>query len=261
MIHQAGEPQAVRKVRILSIDGGGVRGLSALIIIKALMLRVAREADPLTSKPAKPCDYFDFIIGTSTGGLIALILGRLRMDVDACIRAYTMLARQVFKPKTWGAVSRASGRGLYKATTLKAAVCSIVSEAIPQSPGDTPLLDPRYDECRVAVVAARELAIDASPTLFRSYPGVGLGNTDGCAIWQAARATTAASTFFKPIIINDVTYLDGAIATFSNPAELAVEEVRRIWPGCEIALLLSIGTGAQVPIDVNSALQSFCFFY
>jgi patatin-like phospholipase/acyl hydrolase len=44
-----------------------------------------------SESPPKPCDYFDMIGGTSTGGLIALMLGRLRMGVDECIAAYTDL--------------------------------------------------------------------------------------------------------------------------------------------------------------------------
>jgi patatin-like phospholipase/acyl hydrolase len=44
----------------------------------------------------KPCDYFDMIGGTSTGGLIAIMLGRLEMSVDQCIEAYTTLSEEIF---------------------------------------------------------------------------------------------------------------------------------------------------------------------
>jgi patatin-like phospholipase/acyl hydrolase len=53
---------AEKKLRLLCIDGGGVRGLSALFILKQLMEAVNRIAPP------KPCNYFDMIGGTSTGG-------------------------------------------------------------------------------------------------------------------------------------------------------------------------------------------------
>jgi patatin-like phospholipase/acyl hydrolase len=70
--------------RLLALDGGGVRGLSSLLIIEALMNEVQRlreeEGNPtLDGKPPLPCEYFDLICGTSTGGLIAIMLGRLRM--------------------------------------------------------------------------------------------------------------------------------------------------------------------------------------
>ena len=75
-----------KPLRILSLDGGGVRGLSSLLILKDLMRQVAvdhRDESPSAEKIAPlPCQYFDLICGTSTGGLIALMLGRLRM-VDA----------------------------------------------------------------------------------------------------------------------------------------------------------------------------------
>jgi patatin-like phospholipase/acyl hydrolase len=74
-----------RPLRILSLDGGGVRGISTLYILKELMRQIARDHDvenpqSPTVSPL-PCDYFDLICGTSTGGLIALMLGRLRMVV------------------------------------------------------------------------------------------------------------------------------------------------------------------------------------
>jgi patatin-like phospholipase/acyl hydrolase len=53
-------------IRLLSLDGGGVRGLSALMILEKLMEAVNPKAPP------KPCDYFDMIGGTSTGGWVEL---------------------------------------------------------------------------------------------------------------------------------------------------------------------------------------------
>jgi len=70
-------------LRILSLDGGGVRGISSLYILKELMAQITRQnrVDHPGSPELypRPCDYFDLICGTSTGGLIALMLGRLRM--------------------------------------------------------------------------------------------------------------------------------------------------------------------------------------
>ena len=67
------------QLRLLSLDGGGVRELSSLYILKDLMRQIAREYT--SSNPdapeisPRPCEYFDLIGGTSTGGLIALMLG------------------------------------------------------------------------------------------------------------------------------------------------------------------------------------------
>jgi len=50
------------------IDGGGVRGLSTLLILRRLMRTIRREED--NYKLPKPCEYFDLIGGTSTGGSV-----------------------------------------------------------------------------------------------------------------------------------------------------------------------------------------------
>ncbi|CAN9186048.1 unnamed protein product [Alternaria alternata] len=51
-------------LRLLALDGGGARGLSALMILEQLMEAV----DP--NAPPKPCDYFDIISRTSTGSFV-----------------------------------------------------------------------------------------------------------------------------------------------------------------------------------------------
>ena len=71
----------IRPLRILALDGGGVRGLSEVLILKNLFLRVDFEenAGRRSARLPEPWKYFDLICGTSTGGLLALMLGRLRM--------------------------------------------------------------------------------------------------------------------------------------------------------------------------------------
>src|SRR5271167_803976 len=63
--------------RVLSLDGGGVRGLSSLLVLRDIMENVGQAKD-LPESP-KPSEYFDLIGGTSTGGLIAIMLGLLGM--------------------------------------------------------------------------------------------------------------------------------------------------------------------------------------
>jgi patatin-like phospholipase/acyl hydrolase len=62
--------------RILSLDGGGVRGLSSLFILREIMKDIEQQ---LGAADVKPCEYFDLIGGTSNGGLIAIMLGTLGM--------------------------------------------------------------------------------------------------------------------------------------------------------------------------------------
>ena len=68
-------------LRILSLDGGGVRGISSLYMLKDLMAQVNRQyrLDHPDDPALCPCDVFDLICGTSTGRLIALMLGTLEM--------------------------------------------------------------------------------------------------------------------------------------------------------------------------------------
>ena len=57
-----------------------------LIILQELMHRTFVETEgraPKRHEIPKPCEHFDLIAGTGTGGLIAIMLGRLRMDVEA----------------------------------------------------------------------------------------------------------------------------------------------------------------------------------
>lgn len=84
-------------VNVLSLDGGGVRGVSSLVILDRIMEKIQRR-DGLEEIP-KPCDYFDMIAGTSTGGLIAVMLGRLRMSTTEALKAYDDCAASIFNKK------------------------------------------------------------------------------------------------------------------------------------------------------------------
>ena len=53
---------------LLSLDGGGVRGLSTLYILKIIIDRLNHERETASLPPVKPCEVFDLIGGTNTGG-------------------------------------------------------------------------------------------------------------------------------------------------------------------------------------------------
>ncbi len=67
------------------VDGGGVRGLSSLLILENLMHRISPE------KEIRPCEVFHIIGGTSTGGIIALMLGRLVRLTSKIKRSFSRL--------------------------------------------------------------------------------------------------------------------------------------------------------------------------
>ena len=109
------------------------------------------------------------------------------------------------------------------------------------------------------------------PHRFRSYP-VRKHQTFDCKIWEAARATSAAPTFFKRIEIGELgiskPYVDGGMGC-NNPIIQVLEEAHLIFPSRKVACIISIGTGqAQtiiipksgrlrqvLPLDVVSAIK------
>lgn len=231
-----------RPLRILSLDAGGIRGLASLFVLQDLMDRI-KVREKLEETPL-PCEWFDLIVGTSTGGLVALMLGRLRMPVNNAIEKYKDLAEQVFGEETRSLQGRPDPCATpsvprYSAQKLEAAVRKFAK--------DEKLADPAAEPtCRVAVVAVMKIAIGKSPDLMRTY------TTDvptyDCTVIDAARATCAATLFFPPAMVQikphlRVTYLDGSLG-YSNPTGLAVEEAEHIWgPDRKIGCIVSIGTG------------------
>ncbi|KAK3059995.1 hypothetical protein LTS18_009579, partial [Coniosporium uncinatum] len=94
---------------VLSLDGGGIRGYSSLLILERLMSEIAiwerstsahadaaKEQRSGSEDELLPSHYFDFMYGTSTGGLIATVLGRLRMSVLELVNTYQKLEEDVF---------------------------------------------------------------------------------------------------------------------------------------------------------------------
>lgn len=107
-----------------------MRGYSMFLIIQELMHRTFVEIHgraPRRSEIPKPCDHFDLIVGTGTGGLIALMLGRLRLDIETCKELYVRLTRMVFETdKTIAGIPYRST--LFKATKLEEAIKEAVRE-------------------------------------------------------------------------------------------------------------------------------------
>ena len=107
-----------------------MRGYSMLFIIQELMHRTFVETEgraPRRHEIPKPCDHFDLIVGTGTGGLIALMLGRLRLDLEMCKELYVRMTRVVFETdKTIAGIPYRST--LFKASKLEEAIKAAVRE-------------------------------------------------------------------------------------------------------------------------------------
>lgn len=302
-------------LRILSLDGGGVRGYSMLIILQQLMHRTFVETEgraPKRNEIPKPCDHFDLIAGTGTGGLIAIMLGRLRMDVETCKDVYVRMTKRVFETdKTFAGIPYRST--LFKASKLEEAIMECVREhtiyddegndsengsgmtssqdlRIPMSPGAvgprmnrsasnasrysqigmTPvnmrmaalkfgnpnarLYDNREERTKCAITAVYKGSKNSKngQVFLRSYDSRKETSIEpNATIWQAGRATCATALAFKPIQIGQSVFLDEGIGKY-NPAPMVLDEaVVNEWPGREVGVFISIGTGKR-PEGTNS---------
>ncbi|CAM1503382.1 Fc.00g081580.m01.CDS01 [Cosmosporella sp. VM-42] len=227
-------------IRLLALDGGGVRGLSSLMILQNLMSTIDPDAPP------KPCDYFDMIAGTSTGGLIAIMLGRLQMTVDECIAAYTSLSNKVFEKKSHRVKINGQLQGRFDSAALEQAVKQTLADSGHSK--DALLKDRSDGACKVLVCAtSKETGDTVCLTSYRSARGVA-HLYDSTTIWQACRATSAATTFFDPIAIGPYQeqFVDGALGA-NNPIYTLWTQAQDVWGDDQLRsrlrCLVSIGAG------------------
>ncbi|KAH0551461.1 hypothetical protein GP486_007324, partial [Trichoglossum hirsutum] len=193
--------------------------------------------------PPLPSDYFDLICGTSTGGLIAILLGRLKLSVSEAIDRYRILAETVFSEK------KARGKdGMFKASKLKQAIKDVVESKLGPGHADENMFELEGSEgaCKAFVCAVAAQNITRRPRLFRSYSA---DKNEGynCTIWEAGRATSAAPTFFKRIQIGpsglQEDFIDAGIGC-NNPVKQLIGEAELIFGEArDVACIVSIGTG------------------
>ncbi|KAG5650804.1 hypothetical protein H0H81_011001, partial [Sphagnurus paluster] len=241
-------------LKVMAFDGGGVRGISSLYILQAIMAKVSPNQPDL-----KPCQYFDMIAGTSTGGLIAIMLGRLQMSIPECIEAYTSLASSIFSAnKAERGLNKAAIGSWYRADDFERAVKALIKKKT----GDENALmrDPdSRNKCKVFVVATESQAITTVHQI-RTYPTPLVSDPfANCKIWQAARATSAGPLYLPSITINNIELVDGGFGN-NNPAPLLLAELAVVYGDPKIAgfgvlrplqCFLSIGTGMQPIIRID----------
>ncbi|RKU26537.1 patatin [Candidatus Poribacteria bacterium] len=250
--------------RILSIDGGGIRG-----IIPATILKNIRKG---TNKPL--CQLFDLIAGTSTGGLLTLGLTKpnpYNKDTpdyteDELFRFYKKDGKKIFDRSLLRKITsgdgwldeRYSSKGLKKVLRKRFGDTRL-GDAL------TPVLITTYDMrgTRRINTADKESPYSKNPQrnkgghprFFKSYRSEGPTDTD-YLMRDVAHATAAVPTYFEPHKIEYKarskdktvtrhqyeTLIDGGIFA-NNPAMCAYAEARRYFPEQKDFLLVSIGTG------------------
>ncbi|PSR97545.1 hypothetical protein BD289DRAFT_91836 [Coniella lustricola] len=228
-------------VNLLSCDGGGIRGVSELVILDAVMKRI-QELKELEDVP-RPCDYFHLIGGTSTGGLLAIMLGRLEMSTEEALAAYDDFARDIFSHKRhfWTRFVEQ-----YKAESLEQTVRQLVRD---KGVGVLMRNQKSTVDTGHAFVCTMPEQKHKEMVRFRTYE-ISSDKYPHLLIYQAARATTAATTFFRPMPIHDdegtkENFIDAALGT-NNPATICLEEARELFGSeRELNCVVSLGTGTR----------------
>jgi uncharacterized protein len=247
-----------RPHKMLSVDGGGIRGMIALGILEAMESLLAEKT--MRGSSFRLCHYFDYIAGTSTGAVIATALAT-GMSVAQVIGLYLEAGASMFEK------ARLLDRlkVFYTADPLK----SFLQQ---QYGGTTNLFPPTESElndpsCKklkcLLLVVLHNLTTD-SPWPISSNPEAKYNDPirSDCnlriPLWQLVRGSSAAPIYFPPETLqwdkNDPTksfvFVDGCMTPYNNPAfilyRMATRDPYRLqWlTGERKLLLMSVGTGS-----------------
>jgi len=194
------------------------------------------------------------------------MLFRLRMSIDEAIGAYARLAKDVFSVQKWFFKD-----GKFKASRLEEAIATVIQDALKIGKVESRsvrMLDEEatkwYDfisssfitpsHSHHSFVCAMPAGDFSFPSLFRSWTPVA-NQTYNCTIVEAARATSAAPTFFKAIEFGEPMrqrYIDGGFGC-NNPVRHVIEEAKSLFSSRPISCVISLGTGAADIIGLDRA--------
>jgi len=222
--------------KLLSIDGGGIRGIIPAMILAEIEHRTNRGA----------ASMFDLMAGTSTGGIISLALSRDRggglpkYQASDLVDLYVNRGPDIFSRSFWQGVSSVAG---------------LTEEKYPQEPLEEVLEDYFAEtplEAALTMVLVSSYEIETrSPFFFKSWRD----EFKAVLMRHAARATSAAPTYFEPAQVwvagQNLALIDGGVFV-NNPAMSAYSEARRLFPDETDFIVVSLGTGQltrRIPFD------------
>lgn len=236
-------------IKILAIDGGGIRGIVPAII--------TAEIEKKTGK--RISDLFDFIAGTSTGALLSILLNKKNpLSASSLLPIYEKFGGAVFSPrktpvlkfhKTIKDIIKTSVDNLNGAKYSTKGMDAVLEFVL----GNSKLCD----TIKPLLLTSYETT-ERKSVMFRNYEEDYLD----IKLKDAARAVSAAPTYFEPVEIEGCgTFIDGGIGA-ANPAMCAYSEVVRLLrekganPFDKKIVVVSIGTGAPTMPYVKNTLQN-----
>ncbi|KAG5758333.1 hypothetical protein H9Q72_013528 [Fusarium xylarioides] len=219
-------------LRVLSLDGGGVRGIIELTVLNRLEKEIGLGI-PIGS-------FFDLIVGTSTGGIIALGIGVQRRSATECTSLFRDICTEGFEAKLltksrfFGWAARWFSSSIYKTDVLETALQNAFGSRDPKC------VYGLNSSCRVAVTTTAK----EDCHLIANY------NTGGkdryldskLPLWKAARCTSAAPMYFEHVSHAGHECRDGGLKE-NNPIQVALNESRKIWEEPTYDVFLSLGSG------------------
>lgn len=208
------------RFQVLSIDGGGVKGIFAAAVLAGL------EEDLGCSI----VEHFDLIVGTSTGGIIALGLGA-GLSPRELLEFYVSEKDEIFNNLLFWRALRHPFRAKYRPARLEAALKEVFGERL-LGESRVPLVVPSYNHGDNAVY------------LFKTPHHPRLRRDHRVPMWAVAMATAAAPTFFPAVRLPDtrVRLIDGGVWA-NNPSVVGVVEAHSMFgaPLNHVGVL-SVGT-------------------
>ena len=232
-------PSATTPKRLLSLDGGGIRGL----IEAEVLIEIENQLNKITGQDRPLCERFDLIGGTSTGAILAagLAMGRRAAELRDF---YLKYGKKIFNPEFF--LVRFWHK--YPSKPLEDALKEVLGS-------DTTLGD---TQLRTLLMIVSKNATLGSTWFFVNNPsGKFFGQNRTLPLWQVVRASTAAPTYFPPQVINvtdsggvshPYEFIDGGVSTYNNPSlqlflEATEPSYRIGWATGVQNLLLSLGAG------------------
>jgi hypothetical protein len=232
--------------RILSLDGGGVRGAISVAFLERIEALLEERLDT----KVRLGDWFDLVGGTSTGALIAGALA-LGYRTEQIKEFYLRLAPRAFQPTRWGIPLF---QAKFNADGLRAEILKVVEDRLLSSDDLVTglcVVTKRMDTCSPWIVAN-------NPRAPYWLDGANHDGNDKYSLATLVRASTAAPHFFDPEVFpiskdQQGLFIDGGVTPFNNPSlalfQMATFKPFRIcWPtGPDQLSITSIGTGTYRP--------------